>query len=203
MLRLEVAAHRKASAGTPAAQSGDDNVTQRVDARHHRDRPRSGFGLSPRLRPIGGHWRRQLAATPSRAARPRTKNSTQGCGDVRAFVVTPRGQRLLRSGLRRRDRRRQPDRRQGPPPRLRVADRRPRARDRDPEPDRPGSDVDGLILPPQVGAYNDIVKTAEQKGIPVATTNSFDGTIYNRSGISHTGQDASAAAIMARRSSTA
>ena len=56
--------------------------------------------------------------------------------------------------------------------------------------------LDGLILTtPQVGAYNDIVKTAEQKGIPVATTNSFDGTIYNRSGISHTGQDASAAAI--------
>jgi simple sugar transport system substrate-binding protein len=56
--------------------------------------------------------------------------------------------------------------------------------------------LDGLILTtPQVGAYNDIVKAAEQKGIPVATTNSFDGTIYNRSGISHTGQDASAAAI--------
>ena len=48
---------------------------------------------------------------------------------------------------------------------------------------------------PQVGAYNDIVKAAEAAGIPVATTNSFDGTILNRSGISHTGQDASAAAI--------
>jgi simple sugar transport system substrate-binding protein len=56
--------------------------------------------------------------------------------------------------------------------------------------------LDGLILTtPQVGAYNDIVKTAEANGIPVATTNSFDGSIYNRSGISHTGQDASAAAI--------
>jgi simple sugar transport system substrate-binding protein len=56
--------------------------------------------------------------------------------------------------------------------------------------------LDGLILTtPQVGAYNDIVKTAEDKGIPVATTNSFDGTLYNRSGVSHTGQDASAAAI--------
>lgn len=56
--------------------------------------------------------------------------------------------------------------------------------------------IDGLILTtPQVGAYNDIVRAAEKSGIPVATTNSFDGTIYNRSGISHTGQDASAAAI--------
>ena len=56
--------------------------------------------------------------------------------------------------------------------------------------------IDGLIMTtPQVGAYNDIVKAAEATGIPVATTNSFDGTILNRSGISHTGQDASAAAI--------
>src|SRR6185503_3894709 len=56
--------------------------------------------------------------------------------------------------------------------------------------------IDGLILTtPQVGAYNDIVKTAEKNGIPVATTNSFDGTIYHRLNISHTGQDASAAAI--------
>jgi simple sugar transport system substrate-binding protein len=56
--------------------------------------------------------------------------------------------------------------------------------------------IDGLIMTtPQTGAYNDIVKAAEASGIPVATTNSFDGTILNRSGISHTGQDASAAAI--------
>jgi simple sugar transport system substrate-binding protein len=56
--------------------------------------------------------------------------------------------------------------------------------------------LDGLILTtPQVGAYDDIVRTAEANGIPVATTNSFDGSIYNRSGTSHTGQDASAAAI--------
>src|SRR5919109_3189463 len=56
--------------------------------------------------------------------------------------------------------------------------------------------IDGLIMTtPQVGAYNDIVKAAESKGIPVATTNSFDGTILDRSSISHTGQDASAAAI--------
>ena len=48
---------------------------------------------------------------------------------------------------------------------------------------------------PQAGAYDDIVKTAEKNGIPVATTNSFDGGIYDRLGISHTGQDASAAAI--------
>jgi simple sugar transport system substrate-binding protein len=56
--------------------------------------------------------------------------------------------------------------------------------------------LDGLIMTtPQVGAYDDIVKTAEKNGIPVATTNSFDGTIYNRLGISHTGQQATAAAI--------
>ncbi len=56
--------------------------------------------------------------------------------------------------------------------------------------------IDGIIMTtPQVGAYNDIVKAAEAKGIPVATTNSFDATILDRSAISHTGQDASAAAI--------
>jgi simple sugar transport system substrate-binding protein len=56
--------------------------------------------------------------------------------------------------------------------------------------------IDGLIMTtPQAGAYDDIVKTAEKNGIPVATTNSFDGGIYHRLGISHTGQDASAAAI--------
>lgn len=56
--------------------------------------------------------------------------------------------------------------------------------------------LDGLIMTtPQVGAYDDIVRTAEANGIPVATTNSFDGTILHRNGISHTGQDASAAAI--------
>ena len=56
--------------------------------------------------------------------------------------------------------------------------------------------LDGLIMTtPQAGAYDDIVKTAEKNGIPVATTNSFDGGIYNRLSISHTGQDASAAAI--------
>src|SRR5919106_1437604 len=56
--------------------------------------------------------------------------------------------------------------------------------------------IDGIIMTtPQVGAYNDIVKAAEKSGIPVATTNSFDGSITNRNGISHTGQDASAAAI--------
>lgn len=56
--------------------------------------------------------------------------------------------------------------------------------------------LDGLILTtPQVGAYDDIVKTALGNGIPVATTNSYDGTLYRRNAISHTGQDASAAAI--------
>ena len=56
--------------------------------------------------------------------------------------------------------------------------------------------LDGLIMTtPQAGAYNDIVAAAQKSGIPVATTNSFDPGIANRSGISHTGQDASAAAI--------
>src|SRR5690242_6398241 len=56
--------------------------------------------------------------------------------------------------------------------------------------------IDGLIMTtPQAGAYDDIVKAAEKAGIPVATTNSFDGGIYHRLQISHTGQDASAAAI--------
>ena len=56
--------------------------------------------------------------------------------------------------------------------------------------------IDGLIMTtPQAGAYNDIVKAAQKSGIPVATTNSFDGGIVDRNAISHTGQDASAAAI--------
>ena len=56
--------------------------------------------------------------------------------------------------------------------------------------------IDGLIMTtPQAGAYDDIVRAAEKNGIPVATTNSFDGGILNRLAISHTGQDASAAAI--------
>ena len=56
--------------------------------------------------------------------------------------------------------------------------------------------IDGFIITtPQAGAYNDIVKGLLDKGIPVATTNSYDGTLYDRSQISHTGQDASAAAI--------
>ncbi|WP_342240115.1 substrate-binding domain-containing protein [Inquilinus sp. OTU3971] len=56
--------------------------------------------------------------------------------------------------------------------------------------------IDGVIMTtPQAGAYDDLVKKLESKGIPVATTNSFDATIYNRSSISHTGQDSSAAGI--------
>ncbi len=56
--------------------------------------------------------------------------------------------------------------------------------------------IDGIIMTtPQVGAYDDIVRTAESNGIPVATTNSFDPGILHRNAISHTGQDASAAAI--------
>jgi simple sugar transport system substrate-binding protein len=56
--------------------------------------------------------------------------------------------------------------------------------------------IDGIIMTtPQVGAYDDIVKTAQANGIPIATTNSYDPNLLNRNGISHTGQDASAAAI--------
>jgi simple sugar transport system substrate-binding protein len=56
--------------------------------------------------------------------------------------------------------------------------------------------IDGLIMTtPQSGAYDDIVAKAFERGIPVATTNSFDPVIKNRNQISHTGQDASAAAI--------
>lgn len=56
--------------------------------------------------------------------------------------------------------------------------------------------IDGIIMTtPQVGAYDDIVRTAEANGIPVATTNSYDPNLLNRNSISHTGQDASAAAI--------
>lgn len=56
--------------------------------------------------------------------------------------------------------------------------------------------LDGLIMTtPQVGAYDDIVKAAMDKGLPVATTNSYDSSILNRNAISHTGQDAGAAAI--------
>jgi simple sugar transport system substrate-binding protein len=56
--------------------------------------------------------------------------------------------------------------------------------------------LDGIIMTtPQVGAYDDIVRTAKANGIPVATTNSFDPNILDRLSISHTGQDASAAAV--------
>src|ERR1700677_1999142 len=56
--------------------------------------------------------------------------------------------------------------------------------------------INGVIMTtPQVGAYNDIVKKLEERGVVVATMNSFDGTLLDRSNISHTGQDASAAAI--------
>ena len=56
--------------------------------------------------------------------------------------------------------------------------------------------INGVIMTtPQVGAYNDIIKKLEDRGVVVATTNSFDGTLLDRSNISHTGQLASAAAI--------
>ena len=107
-----------------------------------------------------------------------------------------RWQRLLRPGLCRRNRCRQHDRRQDPVAGFRNPVDDP-AREieilnqiiQDPT-------IDGIIMTtPQAGAYDDIVKTAEKNGIPVATTNSFDAGIHNRLAISHTGQDASAAAI--------
>ena len=56
--------------------------------------------------------------------------------------------------------------------------------------------IDGVIMTtPQSGAYDDLVKKLMEKNIPIATTNSFDPAIFNRSGISHTGQESSAAAI--------
>ncbi|HET6521250.1 MAG TPA: substrate-binding domain-containing protein [Geminicoccaceae bacterium] len=56
--------------------------------------------------------------------------------------------------------------------------------------------LDGLAMTtPQAGAYDDIVAKAFELGIPVATFNSYDPTILNRSRISHTGQSAAAAAI--------
>ena len=56
--------------------------------------------------------------------------------------------------------------------------------------------IDGVALTtPQSGAYDDIVKKLEAHGVMVATFNSFDPSVYDRLNISHTGQDASAAAI--------
>ena len=56
--------------------------------------------------------------------------------------------------------------------------------------------LDGLAMTtPQAGAYDDIVARAFELGIPVATFNSWDPTILNRSEISHTGQHASAAGV--------
>ena len=56
--------------------------------------------------------------------------------------------------------------------------------------------IDGIaITTGQAGAYNDVIAKAEELGIPVATFNSFDPGLKDRNSISHTGQDASAAAI--------
>ena len=56
--------------------------------------------------------------------------------------------------------------------------------------------IDGIaITTGQAGAYNDVIAKAEELGIPVATFNSFDPGLKDRNNISHTGQDASAAAI--------
>ena len=70
------------------------------------------------------------------------------------------------------------------------------ARDRNPEPDRPGSDDRRHDHDDAAGRrLQRHRQDSRGSGIPVATTNSFDPTIYDRDGISHTGQDASAAAI--------
>lgn len=56
--------------------------------------------------------------------------------------------------------------------------------------------IDGVIMTtPQSGAYNDLVKKLKEHGVVVATTNSYDPALVDRNSISHTGQDASAAAI--------
>jgi simple sugar transport system substrate-binding protein len=56
--------------------------------------------------------------------------------------------------------------------------------------------IDGIaITTGQAGAYNDVIAKAEELGIPVATFNSYDPGLKDRNSISHTGQDASAAAI--------
>src|SRR5580698_10576657 len=40
--------------------------------------------------------------------------------------------------------------------------------------------INGIIMTtPQVGAYNDIVKKLEARGVVIATTNSFDGTLLD------------------------
>jgi simple sugar transport system substrate-binding protein len=57
--------------------------------------------------------------------------------------------------------------------------------------------LDGLALTtPQVGAYKEIVTRALELGIPVATLSAYDPTLPRRNQISHTGQTASAAAIV-------
>jgi simple sugar transport system substrate-binding protein len=56
--------------------------------------------------------------------------------------------------------------------------------------------IDGVAMTtPQSGAYDDIIKKLEAHGVMVTTLNSYDPALYDRLGISHTGQDASAAAI--------
>jgi simple sugar transport system substrate-binding protein len=59
--------------------------------------------------------------------------------------------------------------------------------------------IDGLaITTGQAGAYDDVVRKADELGIPVATFNSWDPGILDRDNISHTGQHYSAAAIGGR-----
>ena len=90
-----------------------------------------------------------------------------------------------------------PDRRQGPAARLGIADRRSGARDRDPEPDRPGSDARrpdhdhaaGRRL--QRHRQGRRWRRASRSRPPTPST----ARSATATAISHTGQDASAAAI--------
>ncbi len=65
--------------------------------------------------------------------------------------------------------------------------------------------IDGVIMTtPQSGAYDDLVKKLEAKGIPVATTNSFDPKHRSTAPAFHTpARIASAARSAARRSPSA
>lgn len=56
--------------------------------------------------------------------------------------------------------------------------------------------IDGIITTtPQFGAYDDIIRAAQSRGVKIATINTYDPKLLNRAGISHTGQDAKVAAL--------
>jgi len=55
--------------------------------------------------------------------------------------------------------------------------------------------VDAIITTtPQYGAYDEIIRAAQERGIRIATINTYDPNLLNREAISHTGQDYSIAA---------